>query len=306
MGIPKYYKWICETYPESITEITSNNIPHFDNLYLDMNGIIHPCSRKGAKNKKFKMSEEKIFINIYAYIEFMVRTVRPQKLLFIAVDGVAPRAKMNEQRMRRFTSARQADNKAARKEMEEQNGGEIPLNGGGVAEDLISVLGKNATTNIKTTPETSKNTPKRPQNTQNTQHSQNYSNSTEFKFDTTSITPGTSFMQRLDIALRYYIKKRISQDRNGLWDNLEVIYSGHQTPGEGEHKIADFIRYSRSRNGYDGKMKHCFNGLDADLIHLALCSHETNIYLLREEDVHTRKNSEKLSTFHLVDIHVVV
>merc|ERR1712226_764574 len=108
-------------------------------------------------------------------------------------------------------------------------------------------------------------------------------------------------MDRLDKALRYYIQKRISDD-DPVWCLPQIIYSGHQTPGEGEHKIADFIRYSRSREQYNGQLKHCFNGLDADLIHLALCSHETNIYLLREDEVHTSKNSEKLSTFHLVDI----
>lgn len=73
-----------------------------------MNGIIHMCSHPDDNDPHFRITEEKIFEDIFHYIEVLFRMIRPQKLFFMAVDGVAPRAKMNQQRGRRFNSAKEA------------------------------------------------------------------------------------------------------------------------------------------------------------------------------------------------------
>lgn len=47
-------------------------IPDFDNLYLDMNGIIHICSHPNDNDPHFRMTEEKMFQDIFHYIEVSI------------------------------------------------------------------------------------------------------------------------------------------------------------------------------------------------------------------------------------------
>jgi 5'-3' exoribonuclease 1 len=88
-----------------------------------MNGIIHNCTHKDSDDVRFRMTEEEMFIAIFNYIEHLFGKIKPKKLFFMAIDGVAPRAKMNQQRARRFRTALDAE-KAREKAIRE--GQEMP------------------------------------------------------------------------------------------------------------------------------------------------------------------------------------
>jgi 5'-3' exoribonuclease 1 len=163
---------------------------------------------------------------VFAYLDHIFRMVRPRRLLYMAIDGVAPRAKMNQQRSRRFRSALEAEK----------------LRAEAAAKGEPEAAGD--------------------------------------PFDSNCITPGTPFMARLSEHLKFYVLKKQTEDP--LWQKATVILSGHEVRGEGEHKIMEHIRWARGEPGWDPNQTHCLYGLDADLIMLALVTHEPHFCLLRE------------------------
>jgi len=54
------------------------------------------------------------------------------------------------------------------------------------------------------------------------------------------------------------------------WQGLKVILTDSNTPGEGEHKIFQYIRQEISKKDYDKSTHHCVYGADSDLIILSL------------------------------------
>jgi len=92
-------------------------------------------------------------------------------------------------------------------------------------------------------------------------------------------------MHRLQQHLTYFVTNKISTD--ALWEGVKVILSGHETPGEGEHKIMDFIRHERSKLDYDPNTRHCLYGLDAGTVFMWYIFPSINFYffpILRSYD----------------------
>ncbi|KAL7553084.1 hypothetical protein ACHAWF_016346 [Thalassiosira exigua] len=108
MGVPKFYRWISERYPK-INQVITNEalLPEFDHLYLDMNGIIHGCTHPNHLDVSDVLTERDMVLGIMHYLDRIItQIVKPKVSVFMAIDGVAPRAKLNQQRSRRFRSAK--------------------------------------------------------------------------------------------------------------------------------------------------------------------------------------------------------
>jgi len=191
---------------------------------IDLNGVFHNSAQKifeygnFAKQvsllrpKKVIADPERLyktcFEDVCKTIDELVAITRPTRKLVLAIDGVAPLSKQNQQRQRRYR---------------------------GIVEN--SQLPDGA-------------------------------------FDSNCITPGTKFMDSLSKYIDWHIRKNIN---DGTW-KFEVVFSNEKCPGEGEHKLINYIRKFGSISE-----TYCINALDADLFMLSLGTHMPNFYLLREE-----------------------
>lgn len=102
---------------------------------------------------------------------------------------------------------------------------------------------------------------------------------TTLRFTSAAISPGTTFM----IGLDKHVQQWISRSRKDL--PKHVLYSPHLVPGEGEHKIMEYMR--ENKDGIyinDDRGVHVLMGDDADLIFLALLSPLKNIWISRGRD----------------------
>ena len=206
MGIPSYYRLICQKNKKTI----KNDYDKVGKtiLCLDFNCIVYYCLSKIGEFVDTETYESQLIKEVCKYINHIYKCSKADEV-FIAVDGVVPMAKMKQQRLRRF--------KSIFMEPYELEAG-------------AKVLGKNS-------------------------------------WEKNSITPGTLFMKKLDTALAELCAK------HKLW-NL----SGYDIPGEGEHKVMNFIKR------YDNNSTILVYGLDADLILLSMLnSFNHRIYLMREE-----------------------
>lgn len=104
MGVPGFVAWLRNYCKDAM--ILKNLSTKVKTLYIDGNCLIHPkCFEvleycKGNNDNIDKL-EDIMFKRICKFIDYLVDYVNPEQCYF-AVDGVAPVAKINQQRKRRY------------------------------------------------------------------------------------------------------------------------------------------------------------------------------------------------------------
>lgn len=112
MGVPGFFLWFLKKYKNKKfilnKEHIINNKIEFDSLLIDTNCLLHPqCFKVLAENSKatdMEDLERKMLNGCIEYLKYIIEYVDPKKEIYIAIDGVAPVAKIKQQRQRRFKS----------------------------------------------------------------------------------------------------------------------------------------------------------------------------------------------------------
>jgi len=120
MGVKHFYLWYSRHFVDCLS--ATPQVP-VDVLALDLNGLFHPVAQKVFQygnyapppsylNKGRRPSSNvtpnmfQLFREVCEKIEFCRKICKPRKKLVLCVDGVAGMGKMNQQRQRRFRTAK--------------------------------------------------------------------------------------------------------------------------------------------------------------------------------------------------------
>ena len=236
MGVPKFFLWLVKKYKNTnfiftkdanTPKIIMSDIDDMDYLLIDANCLFHPeCFKTIDENPNLDGDEleDLMILNITKRLQVIINHADPKQGVYIAVDGVAPMAKIKQQQTRRYHT----------------------------------IYDKLSTDNIK----------------------RKFSMPIKSRWNNSAISPGTKFMNKLHLYILKWCKTL----------DIYVIYSSYRIPGEGEHKLLQFIKDNNNKNK---KFSYVLYGLDADLIFLSLLAN-AKIYLLREEITQNKTNSDVL------------
>lgn len=233
MGIPKVQTRILAPANQVFSDIISRQRPalEIESMWIDANAVVYraaafvcgydDASTEADYNAAFRMTEEDrndaIIAKTVSLIQDMLVTYKPTKLVCVAIDGVVPLAKQDQQRRRRYLAVK------------ERARGVPP---GARRQESAKLL-----------------------------------------FDTTIVTPGTPFMDKLDLAFQQTLPSLDVLNRD-----YDLIYSSYREPGEGEHKIMSFLREGLvSKNG-----THVIVSADSDMVILASSLDMKRLYVYRD------------------------
>lgn len=118
MGVPGFFLWLIQNYKQEKFVFKKSSLKKEDDLYkqvnnidyflIDTNCMLHPeCFKVLAENEKINdidKLQRKMYKACIEYLEKIIEIADPKKGVYIAIDGVAPIAKIKQQRSRRFKS----------------------------------------------------------------------------------------------------------------------------------------------------------------------------------------------------------
>jgi 5'-3' exoribonuclease 2 len=215
MGVPSFYRKLINDFPSVYFWKDDFQINTF---LIDFNSIIYTTLSRLNLNGSAQDLESIFISEVIKDLQYLTNVlIKDTDLVYIAMDGPPPRAKMVQQRNRRYKSIKE--------------------------EDYIQQLEKKYQITIPRS-----------------------------KFDKNAISPGTKFMTSLSKEIIKCIKEK-------KFKTKKVIFSDHLVPGEGEHKLIDYIRTEPI-----GLSKTLIYSPDADLIILSIILQKKDIYILRKSN----------------------
>ena len=103
MGIPSYFSYIVKNHANIIKKLSAHTIK-VNNLYMDCNSIIYDVIRNIDFSKLVESDIDTIIKALCSKIDEYIYQLNPNNTIYIAFDGVAPVAKLEQQRSRRYKS----------------------------------------------------------------------------------------------------------------------------------------------------------------------------------------------------------
>lgn len=108
MGIPFYFRVIAAAHPSILSTVR----PVCHKYYVDFNGMVHQAAQRvirretqlPASVRQTGQLEDDICNESWAYLQECVKELNPTDSVHVCIDGVAPVAKMLQQRKRRYLS----------------------------------------------------------------------------------------------------------------------------------------------------------------------------------------------------------
>ena len=105
MGIPSYFSYIVKNHGSIIRRYLKADM-QIDNFFMDCNSIIYDVVNSMSASA---VTDANIIKAVIAKISEYIEIISPTGITYIAFDGVAPVAKMEQQRCRRYKSIYQSD-----------------------------------------------------------------------------------------------------------------------------------------------------------------------------------------------------